>query len=120
MVEMARKEILPAVTAYASELADTALKKKQLSAVIDTSMEEELVEKLSKLTGVAFRKTKALEDALCAVREEADPKNPAMTYKDFIIPAMNELRIVIDELETLTAEDHWPYPTYGDLLFGIR
>ena len=120
MVEMARKEIIPAVTAYAGELAETALKKKQLSAAIDTGTEEELVGRISSLTGVVYRKVKALEDALCAARAGADPKNPAMTYKDMIIPAMNELRIAADELETLTAERCWPYPTYGELLFGIR
>ncbi|MGI6014157.1 MAG: glutamine synthetase III [Oscillospiraceae bacterium] len=120
MVDMARKDILPAISAYVHELTETALAKKALSAELDCSYEEELAASISKLPGSAFQKVKVLERALLGAKQIEDVTALAKYYKDTVFAAMNELRIVVDEIETMTSEEYWPYPSYGELLFGVR
>lgn len=120
MLDMAKKDILPAVSAYAGALAGTMNAKRAACPAADCSYEAELVEKLSRLTGCMYGKVKALEDTLMKVRELDSLEAQAMFYREQVFAAMNELRIGADELETLTAAEYWPFPTYGDLLFGVR
>jgi len=120
MVDMARREIIPAVSRYVKSLAETAVLMKEAVAAADSSVECELVAKLSALNSSALAKIKKLEAAVCGARTISGNAALAMYCKDTVIPAMNELRIVCDECETLTAEEFWPLPTYGDMLFGVR
>lgn len=119
-LDMAKKDILPAVSAYVRELTDTALAKKSLSAAIPTDVEEELVLKLSKLLSCFAKKIDALEATLIKANEyEDDIQSYATFYHDSVFAAMQELRAVADEMEINTASDYWPMPTYGDLLFSV-
>ncbi|MGN0557951.1 MAG: glutamine synthetase III [Acutalibacteraceae bacterium] len=119
-LDMAKKDILPAVSAYVRELTDTALAKKSLSAAIPTDVEEELVLKLSKLLSCFAKKIDALEATLIKANEyEDDIQSYASFYHDSVFAAMQELRAVADEMEINTASDYWPMPTYGDLLFSV-
>ena len=120
MVDMARKDILPAVSRYVHELADTAAAKKALSASLDCRYEEETAAQLSRLSALAFAKVAALETALTEAADQPDHTAEAAYYCHKVFPAMNELRVAVDEMETLTAKCDWPYPSYGDLLFGVR
>ena len=120
MLDMVWKDILPAVSAYSKRLADTALAKKTLSDSIDCSFETELAGKISALTAAAVTKTKVLEYAVMDVKNISDSLELAQYYKDVVFAAMNELRIVVDELETHTSAEFWPYPSYGDLLFSVK
>ena len=120
MLDMVWKDILPAVSAYSKKLADTALAKKTLSDSIDCSFETELAGKISTLTAAAVTKTKVLEYAVMDVKNISDSLELAQYYKDVVFAAMNELRIVVDELETHTSAEFWPYPSYGDLLFSVK
>ena len=120
MLDMVWKDILPAVSAYSKKLADTALAKKTLSDSIDCSFETELAGKISALTAAAVTKTKVLEYAVMDVKNISDSLELAQYYKDVVFAAMNELRIVVDELETHTSAEFWPYPSYGDLLFSVK
>ena len=120
MLDMVWKDILPAVTAYSKSLTDTALSKKALSESIDCGFETVLAAKISNLTSAAVAKTKALEEAVMEVKGITDTLELARFYKDVVFAAMNELRIVVDELETHTAAEYWPYPTYGDILFSVK
>ena len=120
MLDMVWKDILPAVSAYSKKLADTALAKKSLSASIDCSFETELAAKISTLTAEAVKKTQALEYAVMDVKNYEDTLELARFYKDTVFAAMNELRIVVDELETHTSAEFWPYPSYGDILFSVK
>ena len=65
-------------------------------------------------------KVKALEDALIHTKDYSDSAELSMYYKDSVFAAMSALRAAADQLETLTASDYWPYPSYGELLFGVR
>ncbi len=120
MLDMVWKDILPAVTAYSKSLTDTALSKKALSESIDCGFETVLAAKISSLTSAAVAKTRALEEAVMEVKGITDTLELARFYKDVVFAAMNELRIVVDELETHTAAEYWPYPTYGDILFSVK
>ena len=120
MLDMVWKDILPAASAYSKTLVDTALAKKDLNENIDRSFEEENAAKLSTLIASAVVKARTLEDALLEIKNFSDSLEQARFYKDKVFAAMNELRIVIDEMETHTAASYWPYPSYGELLFSVK
>ena len=120
MLDMVWKDILPAVSAYAKTLSDTVAAKRTVSDSIDCSFETDLVRQISGLTASAVAKTRVLEDAVMEVKNAGDTLDQARSYRDTVFAAMNELRIVVDELETLTAASYWPYPSYGDLLFSVK
>jgi glutamine synthetase len=120
MVDMARKEILPAVSGYVRTLSETVVAMRQACSAADTSVECELIETLSTLNASAWGRIKTLESELIKARGIADHTAQAMYHKDNVIPAMNALRAVVDEMETLTAASAWPMPTYGELLFGVN
>ncbi len=119
MLEMWRKEILPAVLTYQKELAQTAQAKREVWSKADCRVEETLIKELSALTASGFDKANTLETALKSA-PTTDAQTLASYYHDVIFAAMQVLRADADKLETLTASHHWPYPTYGDLLFGVK
>ena len=121
MIEMVRKEILPAVEAYTLRIANTANSKRTLLASIDCSYEEKTVRKFTSLTLEIDRRCDALEDALNEVKGmKCELSERAKAYKDKVVSAMEELRVSADEAESLTAKKYWPYPVYEDLLFGVK
>ena len=117
MAEMARRDILPAVSRYGTALAEAVWKKQQTG--LDASYEQETAAEISSLTGEMFRQVKRLEDALACV-PAGDKTVQSMYYKDEVLTVMADLRAAADRLESLTDAQCWPYPTYGDLLFGVR
>ena len=120
MIDMAKKKITPAVTAFVRELTDAALAKKALSAAIPTSVEEDLIMSLSNKLVCFVKKTSELEDAVMnAGVASADPLERAKYFRESIFAKMQELRAVGDSMETETAADFWPYPSYTELLFGV-
>ena len=120
MLDMAQKEILPAVESYERELTETALAKKQLLPHAGRTVEERLVEKLSALSCSFYQKMDALEAALVNAREQKDALALANYYHDVVFAAMQDMRVDADQLEATTAKKYWPYPTYSDLLFGVQ
>ena len=120
MLDMVWKDILPAASAYSKKLTDAALAKKALSGSIDCSFEVGLAEQISSLTAAAVSRASALEYAVMDVKNISDSLALARYYKDVVFAAMNELRIVVDELETHCAAEFWPYPSYGELLFSVK
>lgn len=120
MIDMARTQIAPAIEEYTLKLAQTAAAKKALDAGISCGYESGLVKKLSGLTDRIAVKVAELEDAVTALHTAEDIIEESCAIRDTLLPKMGELRIACDEAETLTAKDFWPFPTYGDLLFGVR
>ena len=119
MLDMVDKQILPAVIAFTKSITDAALAKKALSATIDTNTETALVEKLSSLATCLYTKKDELEKALNHARAIDDTTEQAIAFKEHVLSAMNELRAVSDELETIVSKESWPFPTYNDLLYKI-
>ena len=120
MVDMAKTQIAPAVAAYAKEVAKTATTKKALDSTIACSYETGLVKRLSALTDRIAIKADELENALLDLHTAEDIGTEANAIRDTILAKMGELRVPCDEAETITAKKYWPYPTYGDLLFGVK
>ena len=119
MVDMAKKQILPAVNSYIGDLASTAKKKLAVTEGLSCKMEKDLLEKLSVLEDSAYDKANKLAALLEEGGKISDGLAQATFYKDQILPAMEELRSDCDALEVDTAESSWPFPQYGDLLFHI-
>ena len=120
MLDMVRKDILPAMSAYSAELASDAAAKTALLGDADCSYEKESVKSLSALLGATYRSTKKLESDLLAAKSETALTALADIYKGTILDDMRALRISVDEMETIASAKAWPYPCYGDLLFGVR
>ena len=119
MIDMAKKDILPAVSKYSHELTDTIIAKAACGD-IDSSYEKDLAAKISKLTATAYKKVLKLEEATLKAKEIDDTTELSMFYKDSVFAAMSELRITVDELETMVPAESWPYPSYGDMLFSVK
>ena len=119
MIDMAKKDILPAVSKYSHELSDTVIAKAACGD-IDAGYEKELLAKVSKLNTAAYKKTEKLEQAVLKAKEISETQELSMYYKDAVFAAMSELRITVDELETVVPADIWPYPSYGDMLFSVK
>ena len=119
MSDMARKQILPAVEHYAADVADAAASKKTLDAEISCCYEKKLVRKLVALIDSIDTRTDALDGVIAKLKTLSDVTEKANYIRDEMLPKMTELRAVADEAEIMTAESYWPFPTYGDLLFGV-
>ncbi|MBU5334857.1 glutamine synthetase III [Intestinibacter bartlettii] len=119
MLEMIKKDIIPAVCNYSKDLTESALAKKNLSPDIDVSLETGLVSKISSLSSCLSKKTADLEKALLDAKDYDDSEKLAKYYHDTILSQMNEVRAIADELETLVGKSYWPFPTYTDLLFSV-
>ena len=119
MIDMARKDILPAVTEYIKELADTAIAVKQ-AAGVEAVFEKDLISKLTKLQGDIAERTQVLEDAVIEVHEISDILAQSYAYRDKVFVAMQDLRAAADQAESLVSAKVWPFPSYGELLFGVR
>ncbi len=120
MVDMVKKDILPAVSSYLKVLAETGIAKKSFCPGIDCSYEETLVNRLSALCGDVFRQVAELEEKLQKAANVPKGAELANFYKDVVLEAMFALRSNVDEMETMTDAKYWPYPSYGELLFGVN
>ena len=120
MIDMAEKNITPAVIAFVNSLSEAALAKKQLSASYSVYAETTLIEELSMTLESFVKKTAALKAAVTnAALYNNDPLKLAPYYRETVFALMAELRVLGDTLETKTAKSAWPYPSYGDILFGV-
>ena len=119
MVDMAEKEIIPAVEAYIEALASTAAAKKAVDGDLCCGYEKKRISKLSALVDQMDAAVDDLEAALITLGMTSDVTAQAELIRDEVLPKMSLLRAPADEAETLTAKKYWPFPTYGDLLFGV-
>jgi glutamine synthetase len=117
MLQMSKKSIIPAVSAYTKDLSEAALAKQQLGITADTEIR--LVEELSSLLGCFIKAVDALDEALLGVKEQDEIGACASYYREHVFTAMQELRGISDTMETMVSKKHWPWPTYGDLLFSV-
>jgi len=121
MVDMANKDIMPAVSSFIRNISESLVLKKKALATVCCSYEENILKESSVLLDLMYEKTKVLENALsdCADKNESAEVR-AKKYGSVVIEAMNELRKVADELEVMTERECWPYPDYSSLLFSVR
>ena len=120
MVDMARTQIAPAIEAYAADVAKAASAKKAVASGLKCSYEKALVEKLSGLIDEISAKTDELDAAIIKIHDAEDIIEESEMVRDMLLPVMSELRVPCDKAELLTAKSYWPFPTYEDLLFGVK
>jgi glutamine synthetase len=118
IVDMVKGEISPACLNYQDDLAKL-LQRKKACGDYDVSVEEQLLGSIAKLSTSLLKKLTVLENTILESKEENDIAAHATFYRDKIFTAMAELRLVIDELETLVARKHWPFPTYAQILYSV-
>ncbi|MBQ9826465.1 MAG: glutamine synthetase III [Firmicutes bacterium] len=120
MVDMARTQIAPAIEAYAADVAKAASAKKAVASGLKCSYEKGIVEKLSALIDEIAEKTDELDAAIIKIHDAEDIIEESEMVRDTLLPVMSELRVPCDKAELLTAKSYWPFPTYEDLLFGVK
>ena len=119
MVDMALKDILPAVSRYERDLCGGVLVQAQTGLSVSTNYEQQTIAQISTLKDTAYKATLALQAALEKAKTITDVTELANFYKDEARLHMQTLRTAADELESIVSADCWPFPTYGDLLFGV-
>ena len=120
MLEMVNTDILPAVSDYTAKLVRTAEDKKALLGSAAGGYEQKTAARLSSLTEIASEDAAKLDDALLQAGDLPTAQEAASFYQAEVFKDMTELRLAVDEMETLTSRACWPYPSYGDLLFSVR
>lgn len=120
MADMVRKDILPAVSAYTGDLAGDAAAKKAVSDAVDISYETMTISRLSELLALATKTVGVLDAAIVESGTVAGVEELSNYCRDKLFATMNELRIYVDEMETITSAEYWPYPSYGEMLFSVR
>lgn len=118
MVDMVKGSIIPACIDYQNDLSKLLGRKKALGD-LECTLEDQMLKSISRLSSSLIKKLKNLEDALLASKEDRELLDQGIFYRDTVISAMSELRLVVDELETLVAKKHWPIPTYAELLYSV-
>ena len=119
MVDMVRKNYLPAIEGYLYSLAKTTSLMKSVSEHVKCNYEITTMERLSSLTDIILEHTEILEDALLDLKGYDDIIATSEAIRDDVLPKMEELRKYVDEAEMLTSEKCWPFPSYGKLLFSV-
>ena len=117
MIDMAGKDIIPAVSAYTGDLANTVLAVKEAGATAST--QTELLKEVDELLGEAKTALKTLQDETAKASSIEDVKEQAFYYKDTVKDAMDALRAPVDKLEMVVDSSIWPMPTYGELMFEV-
>lgn len=120
MAEMARQDIIPSVTRYIKLLSDELLAKRQISDMIDSSMEESLITMLSDALSSFFVSVESLSSEVSAAQNIDDGLSRAEYYHDVVLERMDEVRSIADKMEMYTAKEYWPFPSYGDLMYSIQ
>ncbi len=120
MIDMALRQILPAVTAYADKLSETVASKKAVAGSLACSYETTVISRLSVLADQIYERTGAVEKAIISLADASDIIAESAAIRDELLPKMGELRAAVDEAETLVSSKEWPYPSYGDMLFSVR
>ncbi len=118
MIDMAKKSIIPAVSKYTKELVKTASMKRDLS--IEAGYEVKVATKLSTLNTEAYELSERLEREVHEANLEKDVEKNARLHEERVLSTMNALRMVVDEMETMTSKEYWPIPSYSELLFRTK
>ena len=120
MSAMARREILPAVEEYTAFIANTAASKSALGSDVLCTYENDSVKKFSVIACQIYNRVCNLDEVSAKLKDAENIEQEAYMIRDTVLPVMSELRAACDEAETLVSEKYWPFPTYGELLFGVR
>ena len=120
MIDLAKKEIIPAILGYQGEIAEIANNKKKLSSSIQCCLEENILNKISTLGNSLYSKLEDLEKSVLDAKLHTEALDLAKYYRESVFMNTQQLRAVVDELETLVSKKYWTLPSYGELLFSVN
>lgn len=120
MIDLAKKEIIPAILGYQGEIAEIANNKKKLSSSIQCCLEENILNKISTLGNSLYSKLEDLEKSVLDAKLHTEALDLAKYYRESVFMNMQQLRAVVDELETLVSKKYLTLPSYGELLFSVN
>lgn len=120
LVDMVRKDILPAINKYLGSVANTAKVKTEVDSSISTSYEVDIMKKLSNLNDVIYSGVDSLEKVIAEEIAITDICEQGYAIRDKVLPTMETLRKACDDAEMIVAKEYWPYPSYGEMLFGVK
>lgn len=120
LVDMVRKDILPSIEMYLSKVAETAKLKQDVDSKMSISYEKNIMEKLSSLNDIIFAGVDTLEKVLEEEVAIEDIVEQGYAIRDKVLPTMEKLREACDDAEMIVAKEYWPYPSYGEMLFGVK
>ncbi|MCI6908383.1 MAG: glutamine synthetase III [Eubacteriales bacterium] len=120
MIDMVKKGVIPSVLSWQNALLDVLTKKKAVGLPLDASLETAMLEKVSALSASLAVRLSELENAVLSAKSLSNALETARYFRNHVYSAMGELRITVDELETLVGREYWAYPTYGELLYSVN
>ena len=120
LVDMVRKDILPSIEMYLSKVAETASLKQTVDSKMSISYEKNIMNKLSSLNDIIFAGVDTLEKVLEEEQAIEDIVEQGYAIRDKVLPTMESLREACDQAEMIVAKEYWPYPSYGEMLFGVK
>ena len=120
LVDMVRKDILPSIEMYLSKVAETASLKQKVDSKMSISYEKNIMNKLSSLNDIIFAGVDTLEKVLEEEQAIEDIVEQGYAIRDKVLPTMESLREACDQAEMIVAKEYWPYPSYGEMLFGVK
>ncbi len=118
IIDMMKKDVVPAALCYVKDLADIAANKKSIG--IKSPLETKLIKKISDLCDSIYTVVEGLENHRAELKKITDSEKVSFYNRDVILKDMDTIRDYADELEKVVASKYWPYPTYADLLFGVK
>jgi glutamine synthetase len=118
MIDVVNRKIIPSIIKYQNLLVKLLCGKQNLGATFSTTFERTLLERISNLSDVLYKKLAALYTALNEVNGDT-LQMTAMLYREKVITAMNELRTTVDELETIMPQEYWSLPVYSEILYSV-
>ena len=119
LLDMTRKELIPSVLKFLKDVSQTLAAKQSLSGSYSDRLESTLLQRASDLGGTLYQCCEALDVIVKGSPSRENVLEAARYYRDQVLPAMDSLRSVADELEMVVGRSYWPFPTYNDLLFGV-
>lgn len=119
MLDMVKRSIIPSVMSYMKDLSETANTKKSLNAGLNCELEENLIGDISNLASSLYKNLEELDNSVLEAKNQETTLATAKYYRESVFVNMQQLRSVVDELETLVGKKYWPFPTYGELLFSV-
>ena len=119
LIDMMNRAVIPAITAYNDTLCCAVNSRRAVSNSLDTSVEEELIARLTAANTEIYKLTAELKNSVKAAEREADATKKARLYHDEVLKLMTDIRKYADSAEAVVSNDYWPYPSYGDLLFRV-
>ncbi|GAE87030.1 glutamine synthetase III [Acetivibrio straminisolvens] len=119
ILDMTKRGIIPAIVDYLKDLTEVAKNKKAISSEFNCKLEESLISTVSDLAGCLYKNIEKLDNSILEAKNQSDVLSIAKYYREVVFINMQELRSVIDNLETKIGKKYWPFPTYGELLYSV-